>query len=88
MDRTRYSRFMVSDKRADDRSRLGLCADCLYSKPIESARASKFYLCGLSTIDPAFPKYPRLPVVQCSGFKGTAAQAQAARLSYAKTEKT
>ena len=28
-----------------------------------------FYLCGLSTIDPAFPKYPRLPVVQCSGYK-------------------
>jgi len=26
-----------------------------------------FYLCELSATDPAFPKYPQLPVVECSG---------------------
>jgi hypothetical protein len=48
-------------------SRAGLCADCLYARQIESARGSMFYLCERSVSDPAFPKYPSLPVVQCSG---------------------
>jgi hypothetical protein len=48
-------------------SRAGLCADCLYSRRIESARGSMFYLCERSASDPAFPKYPQLPVVECSG---------------------
>jgi hypothetical protein len=26
-----------------------------------------FYLCERSASDPAFPKYPSLPVIQCSG---------------------
>jgi len=34
-----------------------------------SDRGAVFYLCQLSKVDPAFPKYPRLPVVQCSGFE-------------------
>ncbi len=45
-----------------------LCANCFYGKRIESARGSVFYLCERSAIDPAFPKYPRLPVVQCCGY--------------------
>jgi hypothetical protein len=28
-----------------------------------------FYLCGLFAVDPAFPKYPQLPVIECSGFR-------------------
>jgi hypothetical protein len=36
---------------------------------IESDRGSTFYLCELSVADPTFPKYPRLPVLQCSGFQ-------------------
>ena len=28
-----------------------------------------FYRCGLSDIDPSFPKYPRLPVLECAGFE-------------------
>lgn len=34
---------------------------------IESDRGSKFYMCQLSATDSRFPKYPRLPVLQCSG---------------------
>jgi hypothetical protein len=47
--------------------RAGLCADCLYARRIESARGSMFYLCERSASDPAFPKYPQLPVIECSG---------------------
>ncbi len=46
---------------------IGLCATCLHARRIESDRGSCFILCELSATDPAFSKYPRLPVVRCSG---------------------
>ena len=36
---------------------------------VQSARGSKFYLCERSATDPTFPKYPRLPVLQCRGYE-------------------
>jgi hypothetical protein len=48
-------------------SNAGLCANCLHARRIESARGSMFYLCERSDSDPAFPKYPQLPVIECSG---------------------
>jgi hypothetical protein len=48
---------------------LGLCAHCLHARPIESAKGSQFLLCQLSQSDPRFPKYPRLPVLTCSGYQ-------------------
>jgi len=36
---------------------------------VTSDRGSIFYLCQLSKVDPAFPKYPKLPVLQCSGYE-------------------
>jgi hypothetical protein len=48
---------------------LGLCASCLHARPVESAKGSQFLLCLLSQSDPHFPKYPRLPVLSCSGYK-------------------
>jgi hypothetical protein len=30
-----------------------------------------FWRCDLSAIDPRFPKYPRLPVRECSGYEKT-----------------
>ena len=48
---------------------VGLCADCLHSRCIESAHGSVFFLCELSLSDPRFPKYPRLPVLSCDGYK-------------------
>lgn len=47
----------------------GLCADCVHALRIESARNSVFILCSLSLTDARFPKYPRLPVLSCSGFR-------------------
>jgi hypothetical protein len=49
-------------------SAAGLCADCLHARRIESARGSRFFSCELSLTDPRFPKYPRLPVLSCSGY--------------------
>jgi len=48
---------------------VGLCRTCRHVKVIESTRGSTFYLCRLSETDPRFPKYPRLPVVRCTGYE-------------------
>lgn len=53
---------------ADERSRAGLCADCIHARKIKSERGSQFYLCDLSKSDSSFPKYPRLPVTECRGY--------------------
>jgi hypothetical protein len=52
-----------------ERHHAGLCADCRHVERIKSERGSTFYRCRLSTADPTFPKYPRLPVVECPGFE-------------------
>jgi hypothetical protein len=52
-----------------DTAAAGLCAECLHARRRESDRGSVFYLCELSASDPRFPKYPRLPVLSCDGFK-------------------
>jgi hypothetical protein len=52
-----------------ERARIGLCADCKHARRIESARGSEFFFCGLSVTDANFPKYPRLPVMDCSGYE-------------------
>jgi len=44
----------------------GLCGRCRWCRVVETAR-SRFYLCRRSFDDPAYPKYPRLPVVACAG---------------------
>ncbi|MBZ5571126.1 MAG: hypothetical protein LAO09_04520 [Acidobacteriia bacterium] len=51
------------------KSRIGLCLDCHHVRRIESAKGSTFYRCAVSESDPKFAKYPRLPVLVCSGFK-------------------
>jgi hypothetical protein len=59
----------AEDISAAERFRVGLCADCVQARRIESRRGSVFYLCELSATNPAFTKYPRLPVIQCDGFE-------------------
>ena len=43
--------------------RAGLCASCRFAEIITSSRGSTFYLCTLSATDPAFRRYPVLPVL-------------------------
>jgi hypothetical protein len=56
-----------------DKDKLGLCAHCKFAQHIASSKGSTFLLCGLSKTDPRFPKYPRLPVVTCSGYQKSSA---------------
>jgi len=48
---------------------VGLCADCAWAQRVVSAKGSEFWLCGRSKEDPRFPKYPRLPILQCPGYE-------------------
>ncbi len=48
---------------------IGLCAQCRHSRVIRSDRGSVFYLCERALTDPAYPKYPRLPVLMCRGYE-------------------
>jgi hypothetical protein len=52
---------------------VGLCSSCRHARTIESAKGSSFLLCLRSVTDPAFPKYPRLPVLACPGHEPTPA---------------
>lgn len=52
-----------------EQPRIGLCIDCQYMRKITSARGSIFYQCGRSASNPNFPKYPRVPVIECSGYE-------------------
>jgi hypothetical protein len=49
--------------------RLGLCADCKHAHEIVSDKGSIFLQCRLAFTNPAFPKYPALPVLRCSGYE-------------------
>lgn len=67
--RLRYPSFMAGSTEVPKvHGSAGLCADCVHAQRIESARGSVFFLCALSLTDPRFPKYPRLPVISCSGY--------------------
>jgi hypothetical protein len=62
-------RVGMQDEAQQERARAGLCADCKHARRIESDRGAKFYLCELSAVDPAFRKYPALPVIRCAGYQ-------------------
>jgi hypothetical protein len=48
---------------------MNLCDTCQHCRTMKSDRGSIFLLCELSFTDPAFPKYPRLPVLECRGYE-------------------
>jgi hypothetical protein len=50
-------------------SRFGLCDACRHQKIIRSGRGSIFSMCGLGRHDPDWPKYPRMPVLECSRYR-------------------
>lgn len=56
---------------------VGLCAECTFHRVVENARGSRFWLCQRSRFDPRFPRYPRLPVLACPGFRPGTAEPQA-----------
>jgi hypothetical protein len=56
----------------------GLCDTCVHQQVVRNTRGSSFSLCRRSRTDPAYPKYPPLPVVACPGHEP---RAQPGRLS-------
>jgi hypothetical protein len=53
----------------------GLCGRCEHARRIVSGKGSTFWLCRRSETDPAYPRYPALPVVRCAGFEPETATA-------------
>ncbi|MHB1467541.1 MAG: hypothetical protein ACYCX7_00100 [Solirubrobacteraceae bacterium] len=47
----------------------GLCEGCAHQQEVRNTRGSVFSLCLRSRSDPAYPRYPRLPVLACPGYE-------------------
>ncbi|SDS22215.1 hypothetical protein [Microlunatus soli] len=47
----------------------GLCGSCRFALLNRTRRGTVYLRCGLATEDDRFAKYPRLPVMECSGFR-------------------
>jgi hypothetical protein len=47
----------------------GLCATCQHQQIVRTTRGSTFSLCRRSKTEPEYPRYPRLPVVECRGWE-------------------
>jgi len=57
----------------------GLCDTCLHQREVHNTRGSVFSLCERSRHEPAYPRYPRLPVLECAGYERRAADASGGR---------
>jgi hypothetical protein len=47
----------------------GLCDTCAHQRIVRNTRGSQFSLCERSKTDKTFPRYPRLPVLECRGYE-------------------
>jgi hypothetical protein len=54
---------------SDPAPRAGLCDDCIHQRIVRNTRGSVFSLCERSRTDPSYPRYPRLPVLECRGYE-------------------
>ncbi|HTA05650.1 MAG TPA: hypothetical protein VK774_04745 [Solirubrobacteraceae bacterium] len=50
-------------------ARAGLCDTCAHQQEVRNTRGSVFSLCTRSRVDPAYPRYPRVPVLDCAGYE-------------------
>lgn len=48
----------------------GLCASCGQARVVTSDRGARFVRCERAATDPAFPRYPTLPMLACHGYEG------------------
>jgi hypothetical protein len=60
----------VSDSGAEAKATTGagLCDTCVHQQIVRNSRGSVFSLCLRSRVDPAYPRYPRVPVLSCPGY--------------------
>jgi hypothetical protein len=59
----------ASQPQPQPQPRAGLCDSCAHQQQVPNTRGSVFSLCLLSRSDPAYPRYPRLPVLECDGYE-------------------
>lgn len=59
----------MTSERSRDTATAGLCAMCTHVHTVQNRRGSRFYRCRLADVDPAFPRYPALPVLACEGYE-------------------
>ena len=59
----------MATNKTDEEAQVGLCLHCRHARIVVSRAESRFYLCKRSRTDPAYPKYPRLPVLRCDGYE-------------------
>ena len=59
---------MEPDDKHAEAARVGRCTSCRFAKRVESGKGSVFFLCTRSETNPAYPRYPRLPVRSCRGY--------------------
>lgn len=59
----------------DSPDRVGLCRSCVHARAVTTPR-SHFWLCERSRLDPAYPRYPRLPVRECPGYDARPAEGE------------
>jgi len=52
---------------------VGLCVTCVHARRVPGAR-TVFWRCSLADTDARFVRYPRLPVLQCSGYQAVDAE--------------
>ncbi|MEA2458902.1 MAG: hypothetical protein QOC95_1874 [Thermoleophilaceae bacterium] len=58
----------------------GLCDSCVYQRVVRNTRGSSFSLCRRSKDEPErYPRYPRVPVLACPGYKPSEGPVRAAR---------
>ena len=48
---------------------VGLCESCEHHREVVNRRGSRFHLCERAKHDPAYPRYPALPVLRCGGYE-------------------
>jgi len=54
--------------------RAGLCDTCVHQQVVRNTRGSVFSLCLRSRTDPTYPRYPRVPVLECAGYERQSAR--------------
>lgn len=57
-----------------ERPPAGLCDGCAHQRLVGTTRGSEFSLCERSRTEPAYPRYPRVPVLECAGFQARDAE--------------
>lgn len=47
----------------------GLCAGCRHARLNQTRRGPVYLRCQLASLDPAYTRYPQLPVLRCAGYQ-------------------